>query len=74
MMDLQIWVKDHKAATIIIVAGTIVFIALVVIIIFCTLRMNQKIKKINSQISKISFKNDDIRKSSGSIIDDDLLI
>ena len=68
------WIKDHKAETIIIVSGIIVFIALVIIIIFCTLKMNQKIKRINGQISKISFKNDDIRHSSATIIDDDLLI
>ena len=68
------WIKDHKAMTIIIVSGIIVFIALVIIIIFCTLKMNQKIKRINGQISKISFKNDDIRHSSATIIDDDLLI
>ena len=68
------WIKDHKAETIIIVSGIIVFIALVITIIFCTLKMNQKIKRINGQISKISFKNDDIRHSSATIIDDDLLI
>ena len=66
------WIKDHKAATIILGVGTIVFIALIILVILCAIKMNKKIKSINNQINKISFKNDDLRNSN--IIEDDLLI
>ena len=68
------WIKDHKAATIIIVVGVIVAIALIIFTILCTIKMNKKIKKINTQITKISFQNDDLRHSSSTVNDDDLLI